>query len=381
MSFKVFVCAGEASGDIHGAELLNPLRRIDPETEAFGVGGPRMAAEGFETIVPMSELGQAGLVEVLRDLPKLFDLFDRITEEVLRRRPDVAVLIDFPDFNLRLAGRLKSAGIRVAYYVSPQLWAWRRGRIRTIRRCVDRMLVLFPFEEPFYRDAGVPVTFVGHPIVDSLAPFRSTGAAAHADSPPTIAFLPGSRRSEVSALLPTMIQTIPEIRKNHPGARFLLALSPTLPASFYDAIVPIETDLERVVPEDRYRLLSTCHGALVASGTATLEMALLGVPMVVGYRLNPLSYLLARWLVKVPHVGLVNLVAEERIVPERIQGEFRAGILAADLAPLVVPGEPRDRTLAALQRAAGRLGPPGAGERAAHEVMALASGDPGKKAA
>ncbi len=369
MKRSLFVCAGEASGDIHGAELLSALKRLDPDVEAFGVGGPQMEAEGFESIVSISEFGQAGLVEVLAHLPRLLELFDKIAAEVEKRRPSAVVLIDFPDFNLRLARRLKRAGLRVVYYVSPQLWAWRKGRIRTIRETVDRMLVLFPFEESFYREAGVAVTWVGHPIVDALASFRREPAPAGESTAPTIALLPGSRRGEVRSLLPTMLETVPVMRKRMPGARFRLVLSPTLGESDYAPFLSSAEGVELVEPAGRYESIRDCHAAIVASGTATLELALLGVPMVIGYRLHPLSYLVARALVDVPHVGLVNLVAGERIVPERIQSEFRPEILAADLAAVVVAGAERDRVISALARAAERLGSRGAGERAARAVL------------
>lgn len=368
MSREIFVCAGEASGDLHGAELLAALRRREPGLRAFGVGGDGMEAAGFEAIVSTREFGQAGLVEVLRHLPRLRELFDRVASEVERRHPAAAVLIDFPDFNLRLARRLAKKGIPIVYHVSPQLWAWRRGRIRTIRECVDRMLVLFPFEETLYRENGVPVTFVGHPVVDAVGDARSPGAPLAPGEPPRVAILPGSRRAEVRSLLPVFLEAARLLAARHPGTRFVLVPASTLPESEYAAAEGFP-GLERVAGEGRYAAIRRCHAALVASGTATLELALLGVPMAIGYRLHPVSYWLAEKLVSVDHVGLVNLVAGRRIAPERLQGELEPGRLADDLDRWLVAGGARDAALADLADAVARLGAPGAGDRAAEAIL------------
>jgi lipid-A-disaccharide synthase len=368
MRKRIFVCAGEASGDLHAAEMLGGLRELGADFEACGVGGPAMEAKGFETLVSIREFGQAGLVEVLRHLPRLRRLHERIVAEIERRRPDAVVLVDFPDFNLRLAKRIRPFGLRTVYFVSPQLWAWRKGRIRTIRETVDRMLVLFRFEEEFYRANGVAATWVGHPIVDSLADLRSGGARVVPGEAPTVALMPGSRRGEVRSLLPTFVEAAGRLSRRIPETRFLLIESPVLDRSVYREADSLP-GLERVPPDQRWERIRSCHGAWVASGTATLELALLGIPMIVGYRLHPVSWALARLLVDVPHVALVNLVADERIVPERIQGELSPDRLAEELAPLLVEGEARRRTLEDLGHAVTALGPPGAGKRAARALL------------
>ncbi len=363
---RVFVVAGEASGDLHAANLLLALRRLAPTIEASGVGGERLRDAGLECVARSEELSLMGLAEVIRDLPRLWGLSKRVRRAALERHPDVAVLVDSPDFNLPLAHALRRAEIPVVIYVSPQLWAWRKGRVRRIRRDVMRVLCILPFEVDFYGRHGVPAEFVGHPLVDELAPVIA--------SPPpcdrgALALLPGSRWHEVEALLPAMLTATPRLR-DAGVTRFRLIAAPGLDvhrigAMVRGAAVPVE-----VVVEGRHRALAECGAALVASGTATLECALLGVPMVVGYRLHPASYWLARRLVKVPHVALVNLVAGRRLVAEAVQHDFNPARLLTEAKRLFGPeGEAQRAALAEVRE---RLGPPGASERAARAVLAAA---------
>ncbi|MBZ5588912.1 MAG: lipid-A-disaccharide synthase [Acidobacteriia bacterium] len=364
---KVFLVAGEASGDLHAANLVRALRAAAPEVEAFGVGGERLREAGLDCIARSEELSVMGLAEVVRDLPRLMRLSRRVREDALARRPDVAVLVDSPDFNLPLARHLRRAGIPVVVYVSPQLWAWRSGRVRRIRRDVRRVLCILPFEVGFYAAHGVTAEYVGHPLVDELAPVMS---APPPREPATLALLPGSRWHEVEALLPTMLRAAADLSGEVPDLAVRLVAAPglereRLSAMIAGAALPVE-----VVTEDRHRALAACAVAMVASGTATLECALLDVPMVVGYRLHPLSYALAKWLVRVPHVALVNLVAQARIAPEAVQHEFRAGRLLSEARRLLGPdGEGQRAELAEVRR---RLGGPGASARAARAVLAVA---------
>ena len=364
---RVLVVAGEASGDIHAANLLRALQRQEPGLEAFGVGGGRLREAGLECVARSEELSVMGLAEVVRELPRLWGVARRVRGAALARRPEVAVLVDSPDFNLPLARRLARAGIPVVVYVSPQLWAWRAGRVRRIRRDVRRVLCILPFEVPFYAAHGVAAEYVGHPLVDELAPVM---AAMPPPVPGTLALLPGSRWHEVEALLPTMLAAaaglLPEIR--HLRVRLIAAPGlehGRLAARLADARLPVE-----VVTEDRHRALAGCAAAMVASGTATLECALLGVPMVVGYRLHALSYALAKRLVRVPHVGLVNLVAGRRIVAEAVQRDFNEARLLAETKRLF--GEAGAVQREALAGVRARLGEPGASERAASAVLAAA---------
>jgi len=364
---RVFVVAGEASGDLHAANLLRALRLEEPGIEAAGVGGERLREAGLECVARSEELSVMGLAEVVRDLPRLLRLSRRVRAEALARRPDVAVLVDSPDFNLPLALRLRRAGIPVVVYVSPQLWAWRSGRVRRIRRDVRKVLCILPFEVGFYASHGVAAEYVGHPLVDELAPVI---AARPAVEPGTLALLPGSRWHEVEALLPTMLRTAGALRAELPGLKARLVAAPGLDCERLAAMVAAAGSAAEIVTEDRHRALAACASALVASGTATLECALLDVPMVVGYRLHALSYALAKRMVRVPHVALVNLVAGRRIVAEAVQDEFSESRLVAEARGLFGPaGDAQRRELAAVREA---LGEPGASRRAARAVLAAA---------
>ena len=365
----VFVVAGEASGDLHAANLLSALRRLDPTIEAFGVGGERLRGAGLECVARSEELSLMGLAEVVWELPRLWGLSRRVRRAALERRPRVAILVDSPDFNLPLARALHRAGIPVVIYISPQLWAWREGRVRRIRRDVTRVLCILPFEVEFYRRHGVAAEFVGHPLVDELAPVMRE---APRREPRSLALLPGSRWHEVEALLPAMLAAAGRLAVTTPGLKVRLVVAPGLDAGRIGALAG-NADVELVV-SDRHRALAACGAAVVASGTATLECALLGVPMVVGYRLHPVSYVVARRLVRVPHVALVNLVAGEAVVPELVQGAFTAERIAGEAELLLSgAGEGQLRGLAEVRR---RLGEAGASQRAAQAVLAVAGGAP-----
>jgi lipid-A-disaccharide synthase len=363
----VFVVAGEASGDLHAANLLSALHGLDPAIEAFGVGGERLRGAGLQCVARSEELSLMGLAEVVRELPRLWGLSRRVRRAALERRPRVAILVDSPDFNLPLARALHRAGIPVVIYISPQLWAWREGRVRRIRRDVTRVLCILPFEVEFYRRHGVAAEFVGHPLVDELAPVMRE---APRREPRALALLPGSRWHEVEALLPAMLAAAGRLAGTTPGLKVRLVVAPGLDAGRIGALAG-SADVELVV-SDRHRALAACGAAVVASGTATLECALLGVPMVVGYRLHPASYLVARRLVRVPHVALVNLVAGEAVVPELVQGAFTAERIAGE-AELLLSGA-GERQLPGLAEVRRRLGEAGASRRAAQAVLAVAGG-------
>ncbi|HVN32040.1 MAG TPA: lipid-A-disaccharide synthase [Thermoanaerobaculaceae bacterium] len=364
----VFIVAGEASGDLHAANLLQALHNLEPGIEAFGVGGERLREARLDCVAHSEELSVMGLAEVVRDLPRLWRLSRRVREAALERRPQVAVLVDSPDFNLPLARHLRRAGIPVVIYISPQLWAWRAGRVRRIRRDVHRVLCILPFEVEFYRRHRVPAQFVGHPLVDELVPvMRDLPRRV----PHALALLPGSRWHEVRSLLPEMLAAAARLGAAIPDLTVRLIVAPGLDVDrVRDSLGSAAVEL---VISGRHRSLAACSAALVASGTATLECALLGVPMVVGYRLHPASYLMARFLVRVPHVALVNLVAGERVVPELVQDAFTAEALAREAGALLAgAGESQRVGLAEVQR---RLGEAGASERAARAVLDVARRD------
>ena len=404
---ELLVVAGEASGDLHGARLLAELRRLVPGLRAFGLGGAELRAAGLDAVADSSEVAVVGVVEVLKVLPRVRQVFAALLAEVDRRRPRAAVLIDFPDFNLRLAGRLARRGIPVIYYISPQVWAWRRGRVRTIARRVDLMLVLFPFEVDFYRRSGVRAVHVGHPLVDEVPRLPSAwDRELAAGDPYRLALLPGSRRGEVEALLPAMLEAaarvaaelpvavslirapgIPEavlaehveaFRRRAAGDRMRGRHGPDTPSGGGGgAELPV-----RVESADRFGAIADSHLALCASGTATLEVGLLGTPMVVLYRLAHWSYLLAKLLVRLPNFAMVNLVLGREVVPELLQGEAEPERIGAEALRLLADSEARARMRAGLAELRPRLGEGGASARAARQVAeVLARARPGAAAA
>jgi lipid-A-disaccharide synthase len=368
---QLLVVAGEASGDLHGARLLSELRRLVPGLAAFGLGGDEMQAAGLEAVAHSSEISVVGITEVLKILPRAREIFASLLREVERRRPELAVLVDFPDFNLRLARKLKARGVQVVYYISPQVWAWRRGRVKTIAARVDRMLVLFPFEVGFYRDHGVDVIHVGHPLVDEVPvlpqAWENEGAAA---GPFRVALLPGSRVSEVEALLPTLLAAVRRLAADLP-VEVRIIKAPTISADLLEDAVELAGLPVEIILDDRFAAIADSHLALCASGTATLEVGLLGTPMIMVYRLARWTYLLAKLMVRLPYVSLVNLVLGRKVVPELIQGDASPERIAAEAARLLTRAGERDRMRQGLAEVRGRLGAGGASRRAAAEVAAM----------
>jgi len=365
---RVLMVAGEASGDLHGARLLSELGGLTDRLEVFGLGGERMAAQGLERLADSSEISVVGLSEVFRVWSRARQIFDRILDEVDRRRPRLAVLIDFPEFNLRLAKALHERGVRVVYYISPQVWAWRKGRVRTIARVVDAVLVLFPFEAAFYEGHGVEAVHVGHPLVDEVPELpQAWDRPPPEDEPFRIALLPGSRTSEVEVLLPVMLQSVRRLSADVPVlARVIQA--PTIPRRMIDESVELSGLPVRVVSDDHYRVVADSHFALCASGTATLEVGLLGTPMAVLYRLGGWTYLMGRLLVRLPHVSLVNLVLGRGVVPELLQSRAEPEVVSRTLLGLLRDPEAIAEMRRGLGELRSRLGARGASARAALEV-------------
>ena len=371
---RLFVSTADASGDLHGAALVEALRERARGLEVFGLGGESLVAAGLEPIASQRELAVAGLVEVLGSAPRILRAYRALRAALLARRPDLVVLIDSPDLNLPLAAVAKRNGARVLYYVAPQVWAWRAGRVRLLRERTDRVAVIFPFEEPLLSAAGVDATFVGHPLVDRMAAVRAKlerepAARALGLDParPVLGLLPGSRRNELAENLPVYLETAERVRRAHPELQVLLALAPNL--SDRELALPGSV---RALVGRAYEVMAASTCILVAPGTATVEAALLGVPMLVAHRTHPLSFELARRMANVPSSCMVNLIAGEGIVPERIQAQARPAALAAELGQLLGDPERRARARAALERAVARLGPPGGARRAAQLALELA---------
>jgi lipid-A-disaccharide synthase len=365
--------AGEASGDAHGADLVAALKRQVPHIKVFGVGGQQLREAGMHTLVDTAAIAGMGLFEARDKVRALFHTYRQLTAILRTDPPELLVLIDFPEFNLRLAKIAKQVGVRVFYYISPQVWAWRKRRVYTIARRVDQLAVVFPFEPAFYAAYGCSVEFVGHPLVDRVRPSRSREETLQLhDLDPNrriIALLPGSRAQEVRYLLDPLLGAA-ELLGN--GYQFVLAVASTLNTA--EITKRITHRQVHVIPGDTYNLVHAADLALVASGTATLETALLERPMVIVYRLAPLTYALARLIVQVPFIGMPNLIAERRVVPELIQHEVTPARIAAAARQLLEDPQAYRVTQESLREVRHRLGPGGAAERAAGLIVDMLRG-------
>jgi lipid-A-disaccharide synthase len=363
---------GEASGDVHGANLVKALHRRDASLKVFGVAGEQLQETDFEALFNVSQLTGMGLVELVGNVKNIWQAYRILRDSLKQRKPDLLVLIDFPDFNLRLARVAKALRIPVLYYISPQIWAWRRGRVRQIARSVDRMAVVFPFEVDFYRRHGVNVTFVGHPLLETVTASLSRGEvlARYGLDPQkkTIALLPGSRHGEVSRHLPTMMAAAAQMQATDKVQFFCLRAS-TIDAGdlremISDATIPI-------IEQDRYDAVRAADLVWTASGTATLETALLTRPMVIVYRMSWLTYCIARLLVRVEHIGMVNLIAGKRLVPELVQADFNPPRLIAESRRFLSDDRLRLAVIEELTRLRERLGSPGAANRVAEIALGM----------
>lgn len=373
---KVMIVAGEASGDIYGADLVRETHLLDPDLRFFGIGGVRMREAGVETLVDSAEMAVVGLVEVLKHFDKISAAFLQLKRILLNDPPSLLILIDYPGFNLRLARVAKRAKVPVLYYISPQIWAWRQGRVRKIARLVDHMAVILPFEAPFYEQAGVPVSFVGHPMLDlvKVDKDRNEAAVGFGLDPARriVGLFPGSRRNEIERLLPVIISSATLLKERFPDIQFVLPLASTL---HEDDIVPKlrSAGLEVTLARERiHDLIRACDAIISVSGTVTLEIALVGTPMVIIYRLSPLTFQVAKRLIKVEHIGLCNIVAGKTVVKELIQDDANPADISAEIAKILTDdayaGQIRD-TLATIRA---RLGGGGASANVARLVLTLA---------
>jgi lipid-A-disaccharide synthase len=327
----------------------------------FGVGGERMRAAGCDTVVDAKDLAVVGITEILGHLPKIYGLFQRLIREADKRTPDLAIVIDSPAFNWRVAREMKKRRIPTVYYVAPQFWAWRQGRVRLLRDYIDKALVIFPFEEQFYRERGVDATFVGHPLADLPAPAITREEYAvrfHLDpAKPWITLMPGSRVKEVRMNLPTILEAAKQLGEVY---EFLLPVAPTLDRSFLESMIGEQRAGKGKIVEVDESLPALYHSraGIIASGTATVEAAMMGTPFVMVYRVSPLTYLLGKPRVKTPYFAMVNLIAEEEVVPELVQSDFTAQTILYKLAPLLADGPRRDRMLEGFARVKARLRAP-----------------------
>ncbi len=377
---KVMLSCGEPSGDLYAGALATEIRRLNPRAEVFGLGGVRLAAAGGRLTADCAGLAATGLTEALSVLPHTWRTYRRLVRAARTERPDVFVAIDSPELNFRLGRSIAALGIPVVYYIGPQAWAWRRGRFRTMQRFVTRALVIFPFEAPLYREAEIPVAFVGHPLLDLAAdaPTRETFRRDQRLAPeaPLVAMLPGSRPNELRRILPDLVAAARLIRERIPPVQFVVARAPDLPDTLFEPLAALRGAGAplRVVESQTDAVLAAADVVLTASGTATVQTAIHERPMVIVYRLSPLTWWMARRFIEVKAFGMVNLVAGRTIVPEYAQAAFRPAVVAADAVRFLSDEAHAARTRQALRGVREKLGGPGASRRAAEHVLEVAAG-------
>jgi lipid-A-disaccharide synthase len=373
---RIFIVTGEASGDVYGAMLASSIKAKSPDAEIGGVGGERMKAAGVDIFLDSGNLAVVGVWEAIVRLRELRGAMNDMKDHIARERPDLLILIDYPGMNLRLARFAKEKGIRVMYYISPQVWAWGRGRVRSIRKYVDKMVVILPFEVDFYRREGVDVEYVGHPLIDVVKPELQPGAFRNTygigrDSK-LVALLPGSRRQEIDYHLTPLLEAARELGGRVPGAEFVVVSVPEYREKIEAEVKKLGLDYP-IITEHKYAAIADSDLALTCSGTVTLEAALLGAPMIVIYRLSLVSWLLGRIMVKVPYISLANLVAGRQAVPELIQGGVTSQALVRESMRILKDGELSDRMRRDLSEVRSKLGEGGATERAADIAISLAT--------
>lgn len=377
---KVMLSCGEPSGDLYAGALVREMRRLSPGVEVFGLGGGQLAAAGGRLTADYAGLAATGLTEALSVLPHTWRTYRRLVRTARTERPDVFVAIDFPEVNFRLGAAVAALGIPIVYYIGPQAWAWRSGRFQSMRRFVTRALVIFPFETTLYREAGIPVSFVGHPLLD-LAPAaadRETFRRRHDLDPeaPVVAMLPGSRPNELRRILPDMVAAARQVRERIPPAQFVVARAPGLSDSLFEPLAALRGAgaPPRVLESQTDAVLAAADVVITASGTATIQTAIHERPMVVVYRLSPLTYWMARRFIKVSAFGMVNLVAGRTIVPEYAQAAFTPAVVADDAVRFLSDEAHAARTRRALREVREKLGGSGASRRAAEHVLEVAAG-------
>jgi lipid-A-disaccharide synthase len=375
---KVMIVTGEASGDMHGANLIKAMRAMQPELVVRGMGGEALISQGMAPLYDAAKLSVVGLSEVFSHLGDIRAAQRLLGQQLIVNRPGLLILIDLPDFNLMLAKKAKKLGIPVFYYISPQVWAWRSGRVRKIKRLVDRMAVILPFEKDFYRRKGMSVDFVGHPLLDVVKarisrPTFLAGQGIEMAGQKIVGLLPGSRRKEVATMLPIFIAAAVRLEKQLGRMTFLMPVAPTLTAADLAGCGLEDCGLDiRLIRSDRYDLMAACDAVVAASGTVTLELAILKVPMVVSYRVSRLTYFLGRKFIKVDYASLVNLIAGREIVPELLQEKATPANISRALLQLLEDNAVRARMKQGLDGVVGSLGEPGASRRAAELALSVA---------
>ena len=369
----VAIIAGEASGDQHGAKLITAMQAQKPALFFCGIGGPELRQAGVRILVDASELTVVGITEVFAKLRGILKGMGTIKKALKSLKPDLLILIDFPDFNLHIAATAKKLGIPVLYYISPQIWAWRRSRVKRIKRLVDHMAVILPFEQQFYAEHNVPATFVGHPLLDGALPKIQPAPAAGVDGQTTIGLVPGSRENEIIRHLPVMLDTADILKDRLKRATFIISHAPSVERKQIEAIVadhPCRMDVE-IISDGVEAVFERSDMLVAASGTVTLQAALHGTPMVIIYKVSPISYLLGRALVRVPYIGLVNLVAGRKLVPEFVQNDAHAGNIASAVENMLSDRQQFNLLKKQLVELRDLMGGAGASQKVAHLAFSM----------
>ena len=375
---KIMISVGEASGDLHGASVAHALKAIQPNIKMFGMGGKAMLEAGVDIRYDIADLGVIGFVEVIKNLPRLFKLRDDLVELMERERPDALVIIDYPDFNMRLAKIAKEKGIPVISYISPSVWAWRKGRAKEVAKIVEKVAAIFPFEADVYKEAGANVTFVGHPLLDIVKPTMSkTDAYQYFEADPEkpiVLLLPGSRQQEILSLLPVMLTAAEKIVEKVPKCQFFLPVASTISREMLHSIIKQYKITVILTEKNTYDLMSIGNVAIAASGTVTLEASLLNLPTVIIYKMAAVTYLLGRLLVKIPYISLPNIIAGRKVVPELLQYAVTADNIANETIPILLDSQLYKTMLKDLAEVKQKLGNVGAVERVAREILTVARG-------
>lgn len=371
--YKIMISVGEASGDLHGASVAKALKAMHPDIQLFGMGGQAMRSAGVDIVYDIADLGVIGLVEVIKNLPRLFKLRDMLGELMDKEQPDALVVIDYPGFNMRLAKVAKAKGIPVISYISPSVWAWGKGRAKEVAQTVERVAAIFPFEAEAYRQAGAKVTFVGNPLVDIVKTSMSKEEAFRffevEPNHPVVLLLPGSRKQEIIGLLPVMLEAAEKIQQNLPHCQFLLPTASTISREMLQDIIKNYSVSVRLTDKSTYDLMNIAQAAIAASGTVTLEAAIVGLPTVIIYKVAGLTYFLGKFLVKIPHISLPNIIAGRRVVPELLQGQANALNVAKETLDILTNEQLRKQVEKDLLEVREKLGQAGAVQRVAEEIV------------
>lgn len=379
---KILIVAGEASGDLHGSQLVSNLLNLQPELEIYAVGSELMRQAGAKVLIDSSTLAVVGITEVFGQLPNILKAYRALKKFIKEKDLSLLILIDFPDFNLRLAKIAHRAKLPILYYISPQVWAWRKGRVQKIARLVTKMAVILPFEVELYKQAGLEAEFVGHPLLDIINHGQNNSPEERAiieKGYPLIALLPGSRLKEVKSLLPPMLEAAKIIWQKKSTAKFILPIAPSISRGEIEKILPTSSEVPLILTENQaYRVLATADLIIVASGTATLEAAIFQKPMIIVYQVSFLSYIIGKALIKVKWIGLVNIIAEKKIVPELLQENVRGDLIAMEALKILDDENYRKEMLRNLAVMKERLGTRGAARRVAQMALQMVNKDWGR---